>query len=70
MWKNDRFFTNKNKLLTKDAAEDLLRCGRTKMTELFSRKTQKNYDAVVVLDDTGDKYVNYKLDFGEKKRHE
>ena len=70
MWKNDRFFTNKNKLLTKDAAEDLLRCGRTKMTGLFSRKTQKNYDAVVVLDDTGDKYVNYKLDFGEKKRHE
>ena len=33
------------------------------MSGLFSEKTGKTYDAVVVLDDTGEKYVNFKLEF-------
>lgn len=33
----------------------------------LQRKTGKTYDAVVILDDTGDKYVNFKLEFPAKK---
>ena len=40
--------------------------GRVKMTGLFSEKKGVAYDATVVLDDTG-KYVNYKLEFDQKK---
>ncbi|PLT63137.1 DNA topoisomerase III [Mediterraneibacter gnavus] len=37
------------------------------MSGLYSEKTGKTYDAVVVLDDTGDKYVNFKLEFPAAK---
>lgn len=69
MWKNDRFFANKHKELTKAVATALLKKGRVKMTSLFSEKKGTTYDAVVVLDDTG-KYVNYKLEFEPKKAGE
>ena len=36
------------------------------MSGLFSEKTGKTYDAVVVLDDTGEKYVNFKLEFPQQ----
>ena len=38
MWKNDRFFKDKHKELTKSAATALLKKGRVKMTGLFSEK--------------------------------
>lgn len=44
----------------------MLKKGRVKMTGLFSEKKGVAYDAIVVLDDTG-KYVNYKLEFDQKK---
>lgn len=69
MWKNDRFFTNKHKELTKSIAAALLKKGRVKMNGLFSEKKGTTYDAVVVLDDTG-KYVNYKLEFEPRKAGE
>ena len=69
MWKNDRFFTNKQKERTKSKAAALLKKGRVKMSGLFSEKKGTTYDAVVVLDDTG-KYVNYKLEFEPRKAGE
>lgn len=69
LWKNDRFFANKHKELTKTVAAALLKKGRVKMTGLFSEKKGTTYDAVVVLDDTG-KYVNYKLEFEPRKAGE
>ena len=33
------------------------------MSGLYSEKTGKTYDAEVILDDTGGKYVNFKLEF-------
>ena len=66
MWKNSRFFTDKHKELTKAVASALLKKGRVKMNGLFSEKKGVSYDATVVLDDTG-KYVNYKLEFDQKK---
>ena len=62
MWKEDRFFTSKHKELTKPMAVALLKNGRVSVKGLFSEKKGVTYDAVVVLADTGGKYVNYKLE--------
>lgn len=37
------------------------------MSGLYSEKTGRTYDAEVILDDTGGKYVNFKLEFPVKK---
>ena len=66
MWKNDRFFTGKRKELTRKLAAGLLKHGRVHMKDLFSEKKGVLYDATVVLDDTGGKYVRYKLEFDKK----
>ena len=59
LWKENRFFSSKKKTITKTVAAALLKEGRVSMSGLFSEKTGKTYDAVVVLDDTGEKYVNF-----------
>ena len=48
-------------------AAALLKEGRISMSGLYSEKTGKTYDAEVILDDTGGKYVNFKLEFPVKK---
>lgn len=65
MWKDDRFFTSKKKTLSKSMAADLLKEGKTLVKGLYSEKSGKTYDAVVTLADTGEKYVNYRLEFGK-----
>jgi len=67
MWKDDRFFTNKGKKLTAELAGQLLKDGKATVKGLRSAKTGKTYNAVVLLADTGEKYVNFKIDFPEKK---
>ena len=67
LWKNDRFFTNKRKELTKKIAVALLKNGRVAITDLFSEKKGVLYDATIVLDDDGGKYVRFKLEFDHKK---
>lgn len=69
LWKDSRFFTAKKKTLTKAVAAALLKDGRAKLTGCYSEKTGKTYDAAVVLDDDGGKYVNFRLEFdkGGKK---
>lgn len=66
LWKNDRFFTSKHKELTKNIAASLLQTGRVAITNLFSEKKGVFYDATVVLDDDGGKYVRFKLEFDNK----
>jgi DNA topoisomerase-3 len=61
MWKNDRFFTEKKKELTTEIAAALLSDGKANVTGLYSERLNKTYDAVVLLADTGEKYVNYRL---------
>ena len=69
LWKESRFFTAKKKKLTKELAASLLTAGRMKLTDCYSEKTGKTYDAVVVLDDDGGQFVNFKLEFeGGKKK--
>ena len=68
LWKNDRFWTSRKKELTKKMATDLLKKGRTNVKEMWSEKKQATYDAAVILDDTGSKYINFKLEFPKNKR--
>ena len=68
LWKNDRFFTSKRKELTKKTVAALLKDGRVHMTDLFSEKKGVLYDATVVMDDDGGKFVHFKLDFDNKKK--
>lgn len=66
-WRDNRFFAAKKKELTKKIAAALLKDGRAALPGCYSEKTGKTYDAVVVLDDTGGQYVNFKLKFSCKK---
>lgn len=69
IWKESKFFTAKKKKPTAAFVTELLVNGRAKLSGCYSEKTGKTYNAVVVLDDDGGKYVNFKLEFegGGKK---
>lgn len=67
LWKDDRFWTSRKKELTKKMATDLLKKGRTNVKGMWSEKKQAAYDAAVILDDTGSKYINFKLEFPKRK---
>ena len=67
LWKDDRFWASRKKELTKKMAADLLKKGRTSVKGMWSEKKGSTYDAVVVLDDTGEKYVRFKLEFPKRK---
>lgn len=67
LWKNDRFWTSRRKELTKKMAADLLSKGKTKVKGLYSEKKDTTYDAVIVMEDTGGKYINFKTEFTKGK---
>ena len=67
LWKDDRFWTSRKKVLTAKMAADLLKKGRILVKGMWSEKKGITYDAAVLLDDTGEKYVHYKLEFQKKK---
>ena len=67
LWKNDRFWTSRKKELTKKMAADLLKKGRTNVKGMWSEKKGSTYDAAVILDDTGGRYINFKLEFSKRK---
>ena len=67
LWKNDRFWTSRKKELTKKMAADLLKKGRTAVKGMWSEKKGDTYDATVILEDTGGKFINFKLEFPKKK---
>jgi len=63
MWKNDRFFEEREKVFTPKIAAALLKHGKVKIKGLFSPKTGKTYDGTVLLADTGGKYVNFRMEW-------
>ena len=67
LWKENPYFKSKRKELTKRTAAALLKDGKVKMTGLYSEKKGIMYDATIVMEDTGGKYVNFRLEFGKKK---
>ena len=54
--------------VTKKMAADLLTKGRTNVKGMWSEKKQTAYDAAVILNDTGGKYIDFKLEFPKNKR--
>lgn len=67
LWRKNPFFAAKKKELTAAIASALLKEGRTFVKGLYSPKTGKTYDAAIVLDDSGGQYVNFKLEFPQKR---
>jgi DNA topoisomerase-3 len=63
LWKDNKFFVAKKKKLTAEIAAALLKDGRVAMTGLYSEKSGKTYNATIILDDTGEKWVNFKMEF-------
>ncbi|MDR1060323.1 MAG: DNA topoisomerase III [Clostridiales bacterium] len=71
LWKNSKFWTAKGKALDAEIAAALLKDGRAAVKGLRSEKTGKEHGAAVILDDSGGKFVNFRLDFsagGERGR--
>ena len=48
-------------------AVDFLTKGKTKVKSLYSEKKDKTYDAVILMEDTGGKYINFKMEFAKEK---
>ena len=67
LWKDNRFFAAKKKMLTKSVAAALLKDGRVRLTGCYSEKAGKTYDATVILEDTGER-VNFKLEFDSEMK--
>ena len=63
LWKDSRFFTSKNKTLSKKTAAALLEDGQAMLRGCYSPKTGTTYDATVLLIDDGQR-TNFRLDFG------
>ena len=70
LWKNNRFFLEKQKVFDRKLAAEFLKTGRVKMSRLYSEKKGIYYDAVVVMQDTGEKFVQFKLEFPKKRTKE
>ena len=64
LWRDNRFFTNKQFLLTKEKAQALLQHGEVFAEHLYSEKTGSYYDATIVLD-TSAPVPRYFLKYGQ-----
>jgi len=62
------FFKKARKKVTKGMMKDFLTKGKASVKGLYSEKKGSTYDAAVVMEDTGDKWVNFKPVFEDKKR--
>ena len=67
MWKNDRFFEERKTAFSVKIAAALLKSGKASVKKLYSPKTGKTYDGIIILADTGGKYVNYRVELPKKK---
>ena len=64
LWRDNRFFTNKQFTLTKEKAQALLQHGEVFAEHLYSEKTGSYYDATIVLD-TSAPVPRYFLKYGQ-----
>ena len=65
LWKDNRWFASQGKKITKAIASSLVNDGKVFIEDLKSEKSGKTYSATVVLDDSKDGYVGFKLEFGK-----
>lgn len=62
LWRDNRFFTNKQKAITEEIASDFLEEGRSLLRGCYSPKTGFYYDATVIMEDDGE-HTRFRLEF-------
>lgn len=62
IYKDNKFFTDKGKKLSKTMVKQLLKKGYVDVKGFKSKEKNTEYDAKVILKDTG-KYINFELEF-------
>ena len=73
IWKDNRFFTTKKKNITKELVSTLLEKKQADMTDLYSEKTGKLYNARVLLETDQEGHARFKLEYPQhehKKENE
>ena len=65
-FKESKYFTTKRVTLTKKIAAALLTDGRIFLKGLYSEKSGKPYNATIVLDDKGEGYPGFTMEFEQK----
>jgi DNA topoisomerase-3 len=63
LWKRSQFWITKKCTLTADIVTALLKDGQIALKGLYSEKTGRKYDATIILNDTGEGFVNFKMEF-------
>ena len=66
LWRDNKFLAGKRVNLTRKLASELLKHGRAEVSGMYSERTGKTFDAVLVLADNGER-VLYQLDFPNRK---
>ena len=66
LWRDNKFLSGKRINLTRKLASELLKHGRAEVSGMYSERTGKTFDAVLVLADNGER-VLYQLDFPNRK---
>ena len=66
LWRDNKFLAGKRINLTRKLASELLKHGRAEVSGMYSERTGKTFDAVLVLADNGER-VLYQLDFPNRK---
>ena len=68
LWKENAFFNAIGKRLTKDTAEKLLSAGKVHLTGCKSKKSDKSYDATLILETEEDGRASFRMEFGKGGR--
>ena len=66
IWKKNKFFEFKRTEVTREIVAALLKEGRVFVCGLYSDRTNKTYNADIVLDDAGDGIVKFKIEIPPK----
>jgi len=68
LWGSDALFVSQGASLTKEVAKMLIDKGRVFMKGLKSPKTGNKYDAWIIIDDSEQKIVRFKMEFGKSDK--
>jgi len=68
IFKDSKYFTSKRITLTKDIVIAFLTEGRIFLSGLYSEKTKKTYNATIILDDKGEGYPSFAMEFENKAK--
>jgi DNA topoisomerase-3 len=66
IFKESKYFTSKRLTLNEEIITALLTEGRIYLKGLYSEKSGKTYNATIILDDKGEGYPSFKMEFDKK----